>query len=176
MFISAYTSEQVIRDILSDLVLLVGIANVVMVVGVMAYTILCAMSRTNLATGTYTFLSFAATIPMSTYFVVIRGYDLQSIVFSLIVGYSLSSLALMVFLLTTNLTKCSEAVVSGADKAEREQNRLLELKEAKKIQKQNDAAEKEQVLSDDLEDLSILTDVIDDPSASSGKLGMGTLV
>jgi len=143
--VAAYTDVQVIRDILSELILLVGIANIVMVIGVMAYTILCAQNRTNLATGTYAFLSFAATLPLSTYFVFVKNYDLQSIVFSVIVGYSLSSLILMVFLLTTNWTMCSEAVMSKADEVEEEQARLSKLKEEEKIQQKKKADEEERI-------------------------------
>ncbi|EJK65452.1 hypothetical protein THAOC_13678, partial [Thalassiosira oceanica] len=126
--VAAYTDVEQISDMLMDLILLVGIANIVMVVGSTAYTILCSQNRANLATVMYTTLSFTATMPLSTYFVYTKGYDLQSVVFSLIVGYSLSSVVLVVIVLTTNWTKCSEAVVRSADAAQEEQERLSMLK------------------------------------------------
>jgi len=135
--VAAYTDVEQISDMLMDLILLVGIANIVMVVGSTAYTILCSQNRANLATGAYATLSFAATLPLSTYFVYVEGYDLQSIVFSLIVGYSLSSVVLVVIVLTTNWTKCSEAVVRSADTAQEEQERLSMLKLKRKNAKRN---------------------------------------
>jgi Na+-driven multidrug efflux pump len=127
-----YTEEVVIQDMLSDLILLVGIANVVMVVGVVSYSILCAQGRTRSATLTYVFLSFATTLPLSFYFVFVQGYDLQSLAFALIVGYSLSSLVLMVFLLTSNWKRYSEAVVWNYEKSRRAQDRLVLAKAAAK--------------------------------------------
>ena len=91
----------------------------------------------NLTTGAYATLSFAATLPLSMYFGYVEWYDLQSIVFSLIVGYSLSSVVLVVIVLTTNWTKCSEAVVRSADTAQEEQERLSMLKLKRKNAKRN---------------------------------------
>lgn len=133
--VAAYTDVEQISDMLMDLILLVGIANIVMVVGSTAYTILCSQNRANLATVMYTTLSFTATMPLSSYFVYTKGYDLQSVVFSLIVGYSLSSVVLVVIVLTTNWTKCSEAVVRSADAAQEEQERLSMLKLKRKNEK-----------------------------------------
>ncbi|KAG7375056.1 MATE efflux family protein [Nitzschia inconspicua] len=106
-----YSDVEIIQEMLSDLILLVGIANVVMVVGVVAYSILCAQNRANIATGTYVVLSFATTLPLSLYLVYYKKYDLQSMVFALIVGYYLSSLVLLVFLFTSNWRRYSEAAV-----------------------------------------------------------------
>jgi hypothetical protein len=87
---------------LSDVIILVGFVNNVMDVGVVAYSNLCAQGRNIIATGTYVVLSFVITLPICIYFVYVQGYDLQSLVFALIVGYCLSSLVLIVFLLTSN--------------------------------------------------------------------------
>ncbi|KAG7348741.1 MATE efflux family protein [Nitzschia inconspicua] len=106
-----YSDVEIIQAMLSDLILLVGIANVVMVVGVVAYSILCAQNRANIATGTYVVLSFATTLPLSLYLVYYKKYDLQSMVFALIVGYCLSSLVLLVFLFTSNWRRYSEAAI-----------------------------------------------------------------
>jgi Na+-driven multidrug efflux pump len=126
--VTFYTDVVVIQDMLGDLILMVGIANVVMVVGVVSYSILCAQGRTKIATGTYVVLSFAATIPLCIYFVYVRGYDLQSMVFALIVGYCLSSLVLMVFLLTSNWSSYSKAVIRKSQKSKEAQERLSERK------------------------------------------------
>lgn len=126
-----YSDEDVIRDMLSDLILLVGIANVVMVVGVVAYAILCAQGRTRSATLTYVVLSFVATFPLSFYFVYIQGYDLQSLIFALIVGYSASSLVLLVFLLTSNWKRYSETVVKSCQRSQQAQERLLLQRQSK---------------------------------------------
>jgi Na+-driven multidrug efflux pump len=124
--VTFYTNVTVIQDMLSDLIILVGIANIVMVVGVVAYSILCAQGRTNIATGTYVVLSFVTTLPLCVYFVYVQGYDLQSLVFALIVGYCLSSLVLMVFLLTSNWSSYSKAVIRKSQKSKEAQERLKE--------------------------------------------------
>ena len=115
--ISYYTSVGVIQAMLNDMVLALGVANFTMVFGVAAYTILCAQSRTKLASFTYAGLSFATTLPLSTYYVFYKGYDLYSVLYSLIVGYSISSLLLMVFLLTTNWKRCSQRIINKSFKA-----------------------------------------------------------
>jgi Na+-driven multidrug efflux pump len=124
--VTFYTDVTVIQDMLGDLILMVGIANVVMVVGVVAYSILCAQGRTNIATGTYVVLSFVTTLPLCVFFVYVKGYDLQSLVFALIVGYCLSSLVLMVFLLTSNWASYSKAVIRKSQKSKEAQDRLDE--------------------------------------------------
>ncbi|KAL7542980.1 hypothetical protein ACHAWF_007292 [Thalassiosira exigua] len=168
--VAMYTDVQVIADMLADLIFLVGIANVVMVVGVVAYTIICAQNRANLATGTYASLSFAVTLPLSAYFVFVKGYDLQSTVFSLIAGYSLSSMVLVVILLTTNWTKCSEAVVRKADMVQKEQERLSRLRAERKLPKQdpNEVADAEEMLQYHQMDSVEMTKIVDKSDGSSG--------
>ena len=123
--IGYYTDVEVIKAILDEMVLGLGVANFTMVLGVASYTILCAQNRTKLASGIYACLSFAATLPLSTFFVFYKGYDLYSVLFSLIVGYSLSSLLLMVFLLTTNWRRCSQRIINKANKAAKEHEKVV---------------------------------------------------
>jgi Na+-driven multidrug efflux pump len=114
--VDKFTNNETIKEMIGELAVLLGIANVVMVIGVDAYTILCAQNRVRLASSIYVFISWLTIIPMSVYFVFEKGYDLQAILFSMIVGYSVTSLLLMVLVFSTNWTSCSNAVIRRANK------------------------------------------------------------
>jgi MATE family multidrug resistance protein len=111
-----FTNNETIKEMVGELAVLLGIANVVMVIGVDAYTILCAQNRVRLASSIYVFISWLTIIPMSIYFVFQKGYGLESILFSLIVGYSVTSMMLLVLVFSTNWTSCSNAVIRRANK------------------------------------------------------------
>ena len=122
--IGLYTEIEFIQETLDSLVMQLGIANILMVIGISAFTILCTQSRIHLATMCYVICSLALTIPLAIYFVYIVGYGLQSILFSMIVGYSVSAMLLLLFVFTANWRHYSDAIIEENEVAIAESERI----------------------------------------------------
>jgi len=111
-----FTTDETLQRMFNELVPYVCFGNVTMAFGSMCWTLLGAQGRYGLATFSGFVGSWGITIPLSALSTVVLGYDLQGIMASMIIGYSVSGALNSYFLLRSNWTKLSRKIVkkSGA--------------------------------------------------------------
>jgi Na+-driven multidrug efflux pump len=104
------TPDPTLQNMLNDVIPMIGMANVFMVFGMVAWTLIGAQGRYKLATIISLCMTIFITMPLAAISTFYFVYDLKGIVGSIICGYSTTGLCLGYILLTSDWEHISENI------------------------------------------------------------------
>lgn len=93
--INMFTGDATLTGMLQELVPLMAVGNVMLCVGNDAFAVVTAQTRPKLCTKIYFVCTWFVSVPLSAYFVFVRGYDLQGVVASVVIAYGLVAVGLL---------------------------------------------------------------------------------
>ena len=104
------TPDPTLQNMLNDVIPMIGMANVFMVFGMVAWTLIGAQGRYKLATIISLCMTIFITMPLAAISTFYFVYDLKGIVGSIICGYSTTGLCLGYILLTSDWEHISKNI------------------------------------------------------------------
>ena len=102
-----YTQDATLRYLMSEVFPLVGIGNMTMTFGMVCWAIIGAQGRYSLATKIATFSSWGVTLPLAAISVYALNFDLQGVVASVSVGYSICGMMMAYVMMTSDWKELS---------------------------------------------------------------------
>ncbi|KAL7485945.1 hypothetical protein ACHAW6_011541 [Cyclotella cf. meneghiniana] len=133
----ARISSYFLKEMMLELVPLICIGNLTMSTGMLCWSLIGAQGRFRLATLITIASGWFVTIPLAAFFVYVLHINLQGLVASVTIGYSVSGTALMYLLLRSNwrkrVAKVQRATVKESESVHNEPLRELALNEAPNI-------------------------------------------
>ena len=105
-----FTPDALLQEMLNDLIPMIGIANIFMIYGMVAWTLVGAQGRYRLATIVSACLSLFVTLPLAALSTFYFVFDLKGIVGAVICGYSTTGLCLACILLRSDWKHISETI------------------------------------------------------------------
>ena len=104
------TPDETLREMLYQVIPLIGLANIFMVFGMVAWTLVGSQGRYRLATIISACMSVFVTLPLAAISTFIFVFNLQGIVGAIICGYSTTGLCLGYILLRSDWKRISEKI------------------------------------------------------------------
>ena len=89
-----FTDDETLQDMVHDVLPLIGIGNILMVFGMVSWSLIGAQGRFKLATMVSAVMTFAVTLPLSTVSSIVYHFTLEGLVGAVVVGYSTTGLVL----------------------------------------------------------------------------------
>lgn len=105
-----FTPDVLLQQMLNDCIPMIGIANIFMIFGMIAWTLVGAQGRYRLATIVSACMSFFVTLPLAALSSFYFMFDLKGIVGAVICGYSTTGLWLGYILLRSDWEHISEVI------------------------------------------------------------------
>lgn len=105
-----YTPDKVLQDMLNSCIPMIGVANIFMVYGMIAWNLVGAQGRYRLATIVSACMSFFVTLPLAALSTFYFVFNLKGIVGAVICGYSTTGLWLGYILLRSDWEHISENI------------------------------------------------------------------
>lgn len=105
-----FTNDNTLQRMLNDLIPLIGIGNILMVYGMVSWSLIGAQGRYHLATIINSMMSICVTLPTGVIFSVVYRFTLEGLVGAVIIGYSSTGLSLGYLLLTTDWPKIAKLI------------------------------------------------------------------
>ena len=112
-----FTSDPILQRMLNELVPIIGVGNILMVFGMVSWSLIGAQGRYRLATIINTIMSLCVTIPLATLFTVGFRFTLEGLVGAVIAGYSTTGLCLGYILLMTDWENVSKTIQEQNDES-----------------------------------------------------------
>ncbi|GFH46031.1 hypothetical protein CTEN210_02505 [Chaetoceros tenuissimus] len=89
-----FTDDETLQDMVHDALPLIGIGNILMVFGMVSWSLIGAQGRFKLATMVSAVMTFAVTLPLSAVSSIVYHFTLEGLVGAVVVGYSTTGLVL----------------------------------------------------------------------------------
>jgi len=105
-----FTSDVTLQNMLTPMIPLIGIGNILMIFGMVSWSLVGAQGRFKLATSVSAIMTFCVTVPLAAIFCIVKRYDLQALVASVVIGYSTTGLILAYVLLTSDWEHISRTI------------------------------------------------------------------
>jgi MATE family multidrug resistance protein len=105
------TNDPFLQHMISDLFPFVGIGNISMTFGMVAWALIGAQGRYGLATKIATVLSWLVTVPLAAYFIYAKRYDLKGLVAAVVMGYSVMGTCMSYVLMRSDWETLSENIM-----------------------------------------------------------------
>mmetsp|Transcript_50687 Transcript_50687/g.58581 ORF Transcript_50687/g.58581 Transcript_50687/m.58581 type:complete len:892 (-) Transcript_50687:501-3176(-) len=104
------TNDLTLQRLLGEMIPMVCLAVALLSFGSICWSILCAQGRTHLATGVTSLGSLLIALPLAAISNFVLNFNLQGLISSLIIGYSMSGFFNSILMLLSNWTKISKKV------------------------------------------------------------------
>ena len=114
--ISYFTADADLGYLISSLIPMLGIGNIINVIGSNAYAILTSQSRAKLVTFIWMCCAWLIGVPVAIYFVVAQNYGLQPLLWSILMGYATASIVILFIVFASNWEKLSKQIRAKSDK------------------------------------------------------------
>jgi len=105
-----FTDDKFLQDIMNGMLPVVGIGNILMVFGMVSWSLVGAQGRYKLATTINALVSFALTIPLAAIFCVGMKLTLDALVGAVVIGYSTVGLCLAYVLFVSDWEHISTTI------------------------------------------------------------------
>jgi len=105
-----YTDDETLQGMVNDVIPLVGIGNILMIFGMISWSLVGAQGRYKLATVVSAVMSFCVTIPLSAIFCLYFNFNLEGLVAAVVIGYSTTGLCLAYILLRSDWEHISKTI------------------------------------------------------------------
>lgn len=106
-----FTKDPTLQEMLNNVLPMLGMGNVMMVFGMVSWSLVGSQGRYRLATTISVISSWFVTLPLATLFAIVLKLDLTGIVASLLIGYSTTGLILAVVLLQSDWAHLSKTIL-----------------------------------------------------------------
>jgi len=105
-----FTSDETLQNMLNPIIPLIGIGNILMIFGMVSWSLVGAQGRYKLATIISAIMTFCVTIPLAFLFVIGNNINLQGLVAAVVISYSTTGLVLGYILLTSDWEHISKTI------------------------------------------------------------------
>ncbi len=105
-----FTSDKTLQDIMKKMIPMVGFANILMVFGMISWSLVGTQGRYRLATTINAIMSFCVTIPLAAIFCVVFRFTLDGLVGAVVIGYSTTGLCLAYILIVSDWEHISRTI------------------------------------------------------------------
>lgn len=89
-----FTDDETLQNMVHDVLPLIGIGNILMVFGMVSWSLIGTQGRFKLATMVSAVMTFAVTLPLSVVSSIVYHFTLEGLVGAVVVGYSTTGLVL----------------------------------------------------------------------------------
>ena len=97
-----FTDDETLQDMINSMIPLVGVGSILMVFGMVSWSLVGAQGRYKLATCVSAVMSFCVTLPLGALFCVHFKFELDALVAAVVIGYSTTGLVLAYILLMSD--------------------------------------------------------------------------
>lgn len=109
------TPDPTLQHMIADLLPLLGIGNIALTAGTVAWALVGSQGRYRLATLVAFTFSWGVTMPVSAMFTFVANFNLQGITASVVIGYSVTGTVLIYILLRSDWERLSQCVMDLND-------------------------------------------------------------
>jgi MATE family multidrug resistance protein len=112
-----FSTDPALQHIIADLLPFLGIGNIFLTAGIVAYGIVGAQGRYRLANTIAFVSSILVTLPLAAIFTYGLNFDLKGITSAVVIGYSITNTALLYILVRSDWDRLSKIIVDMHDAA-----------------------------------------------------------
>jgi len=105
-----FTDDPILQEMMISMVPLVAIGNILMVFGMVSWSLVGAQNRYRLATTVSALMSFFVTLPLAAIFCIAYKFTLEGLVAAVVIGYSTTGLIFAYILLKSDWKQISKAI------------------------------------------------------------------
>lgn len=105
-----FTKDETLQNMLTSMIPLVGMGNILMIFGMVSWSLVGAQGRYKLATTVSAIMSFCVTIPLAAVFCIAYQFTLDGLVAAIVIGYSTTGLVLAYILLRSDWKHISKTI------------------------------------------------------------------
>ena len=113
-----FTDDETLQRMIIKMLPLVGVGNILMVFGMVSWSLVGAQGRYKLATCVSAVMSFCVTLPLAALFCIGFKFELDALVAAVVIGYSTTGLVLAYILLMSDWELISKTVREGNEESE----------------------------------------------------------
>mmetsp|Transcript_19594 Transcript_19594/g.23364 ORF Transcript_19594/g.23364 Transcript_19594/m.23364 type:complete len:155 (-) Transcript_19594:498-962(-) len=106
----ALTRDLLLRDMLNEAIPMIGIGNILMVFGMVSWSLVGAQGRYRLATTVSIISSWTVTLPLCALFIYGFRFNIEGVAAAVVVGYSTSGCIFAVLLITSDWKHISDTI------------------------------------------------------------------
>jgi len=106
-----FTQDDTLQEMVNSTIPLVGVGNILMIFGMVSWSLVGAQGRFRLATTISAIMTFFVTVPLAALFTIGFHFTLDSLVGAVVMGYSTTGVALAYILLMSDWDHISAAIV-----------------------------------------------------------------
>ena len=105
-----FTKDETLQKMLISTIPLVGMGNILMVFGMVSWSLVGAQGRYGLATKVSAIMTFCVTVPLAAIFCIACHFTLDGLVAAVVIGYSTTGLVLAYVLLRSDWKHISKTI------------------------------------------------------------------
>ena len=113
-----FTDDETLQDMINSMIPLVGVGNILMVFGMVSWSLVGAQGRYKLATCVSAVMSFCVTLPLAAVFCIGLHFELDALVAAVVIGYSTTGLVLAYILLMSDWELIAKTVREENEESE----------------------------------------------------------
>jgi Na+-driven multidrug efflux pump len=106
-----FTTDPALQHMIADLLPLLGIGNIALTAGIVAWGLVGAQGRYRLATTIAFVSSWLVTMPLAAIFTYVLNFDLKGMTTAVVVGYSLTNTTLLYVLILSDWDRLSKIII-----------------------------------------------------------------